>query len=343
MKSDCPSVVVVSQTGGLPQEMSDYERKRWSELQEHWAKKSQPRSLLPPKARTAMDAAGRSAREVATKAGRKITEVTPQRIKDTTELAFDSALAPAAKGAVHLLELVTDWTAELMDPEKVLAHHRARGHDVCALADLRALDLKHLDDLTRRMALRWRSVGAAEGGALGVLALVPFAGGAAAITLDVVVMQVLSTAIATRVAYAYGFDAMSPDQRHLIDRMVLRAYKEQGPKAAAVREASSAFNAGLGRQKWSQKLRDDQRLMAAVEKLMKVFARGQHVPVEKVTKFMPVVAVLAGAGTNAYVLGDVAKQATLFAQTSFLSEKYDLPMPQNLKQSPGASDGDAPA
>jgi EcsC family protein len=211
---------------------------------------------------------------------------------------------------------------------------------VSALADLRGLDLKHLDDLTRRMALRWRSIGAAEGGALGVLALVPFAGGAAAITLDVVVMQVLSTAIATRVACAYGIDAMSPDQRHLIDRMVLRADKEQGIKAATVREASSAFNTGLGRKRWSQKLRDDQRLMAAVEKLMAQFTRGQHVPVEKVTKFMPVVAVLAGAGTNAYVLGDVAKQATLYAQTSFLSDKYDLPMPPNLNQPSAPSEGE---
>jgi hypothetical protein len=317
--------------------MSHYEAKRWTELQDSWEKKSQHRSLLPPNARSAMDVAGRSVRDVATKAGRKISDVTPQRVKDTTEIAFDSALVPAAKGAVHLLELATDWTAELMDPETVLAHHRGKGHDVSSLADLRTLDLKHLDDLTHRMALRWRSIGAAEGGALGVLALVPFAGGAAAITLDVVVMQVLSTAIATRVAYAYGFDAMSPDQRHLIDRMVLRAYKEQGPKAVAVREASSAFNAGLGRKKWSQKLREDQKLMAAIEKLMQQFARGQHVPVEKVTKFVPLVAVLAGAGTNAYVLGDVAKQATLFAQTSFLSDKYDLPMPSNLSQPPGAS------
>lgn len=208
-----------------------------------------------------------------------------------------------------------------------------------SLADLRALDLNYLDEVTRRMVLRWRTTGAAEGGALGVLALVPFAGGAAAITLDVVVMQVLSTAIATRVAYAYGFDAMAPDQRHLIDRMVLRAYKEQGPKAVAVREASTAFNAGRVRTNWSKKLREDHRLMAAVEKLMQQFAHGQHIPVEKVTKFMPVIAVLAGAGTNAYVLGDVAKQATMFAQTSFLSEKYGPPMPPSLNR-PARTEGD---
>jgi hypothetical protein len=133
---------------------------------------------------------------------------------------------------------------------------------------------------------------------------------------------------------------MDPDQRHLIDRMVLRAYKEQGTKAATMLEASSAFNAGLGRKKWSQKLRDDQKLMAAVEKLMQQFTRGQHVPVEKVTKAIPLISVLAGAGTNAYVLGDVAKQATLFAQTSFLSDKYDLPMPPSLRLSHVASEDD---
>ncbi|MEV8375189.1 EcsC family protein [Kribbella sp. NPDC056861] len=294
---------------------------------------SEPSALLPPKARSAINVAGASARDVTAKAGRKISEVTPQPVKDATGATLDSALIPALKGAVHLLELVTDWTAELMDPEKVLAHHRAKGREVSTLADLQALDLKDLDEITRRIVLQWRTAGAAEGGALGVLALVPVAGGVTAITLDVVVMQVLSTAIATRVAYAYGFDAMDPDQRHLIDRMVLRAYKEQAPKTLAVREASSAFNAGLGRKNWSKKLREDHRLMAAVEKLLKQFANGQRVPVEKATKFMPVVAVVAGAGTNAYVLGDVAKQAALYAQTSLLSEKYALPMPPNLRNS----------
>lgn len=97
MKSDCPSVVVVSEPGGLPNEMSGYEHKRWTELQEHWEKKAQPNSLLPPKARSAISAAGTSARDVATKAGRKITGVTPQQVKDVTEMAFDSALVPAAE------------------------------------------------------------------------------------------------------------------------------------------------------------------------------------------------------------------------------------------------------
>jgi hypothetical protein len=94
---------------------------------------------------------------------------------------------------------VTDWTAELMDPAKVLEHHRAAGREVARLEDLKELDLEHLDGFTRTMALKWRTGGALQGGAM-----VPYAGGVAAITLDMVAMHVLSTAVATRVATLMG-------------------------------------------------------------------------------------------------------------------------------------------
>ncbi|MFG1921653.1 hypothetical protein [Cryptosporangium sp. NPDC048952] len=55
-------------------------------------------------------------------------------------------------------------------------------------------------------------------------------------------------------------------------------------------------------------------------------------PVDKVAKAMPVLAVVAGAGTNAYVLGDVAQRARRYAQTLCLAQKYDLPLPANLRQ-----------
>jgi hypothetical protein len=113
--------------------------------------------------------------------------------------------------------------------------------------------------------------------------------------------------------------------------MVVRAYRNQAPKAETAFKAGAAFNVAKDRVRWSQKLRDDHRLMAAVEKLMKQFANGRSVPVDKVAKAMPVIAVLAGAGTNAYVLGDVVHQARLYAQTLYLAEKYGLPVPKNLR------------
>ena len=47
------------------------------------------------------------------------------------------------------------------------------------------------------------------------------------------------------------------------------------------------------------------------------------------------VAVFAGAGTNAHVLGDVAKQARHYAATLFLAEKYGLELPPNLRHDAG--------
>ena len=72
------------------------------------------------------------------------------------------------------------------------------------------------------------------------------------------------------------------------------------------------------------KLRHDHRLMAAIERLMKQFAKSQHVRVDNVVRAIPLVAIAAGAGTNSFVLGDVARQATFLAETHLLAEKYGL-------------------
>ena len=68
-----------------------------------------------------------------------------------------------------------------------------------------------------------------------------------AIGVDMVAMHVLSTALATRVAYSYGFDVKDDEMRHLVDRMVLRTYRNQVPKARTAQKAGAAFHAGKGR------------------------------------------------------------------------------------------------
>jgi hypothetical protein len=312
--------------------MSPYEARRWAYLQRHWAKKAERRQLLPAKTRVALGEARDQVKNAARKAGEAVSNVTPPVVKDGIEVVTDAALVPTAKGAVHLLELVTDWTTELMDPDKVLAHHRSAGHDVAKLADLKNLDLEHLDDYTRTLALTWRTRGALQGGAMGVLAMVPVAGGIAAIGTDLVAMHVLSTALATRVAYSYGFDVKDDEMRQLVDRMVVRAYRNQVPKAQTAQKAGAAFNVGKARVRRSEKLLTDHKLLAAVDKLMQQFANGRAVPISKAAKAVPVVAVVAGAGTNAYVLGDVVHQARLYAQTLYLADKYGLPLPENLSQ-----------
>jgi hypothetical protein len=306
--------------------MSAYEARRWDDLEKHWAKKASRKELMPAKVR----AAGEKTREVAVRTGAAAVEATPESIKEFGIKAADAALVPAVEGIVHMIELVNDWAAELTDPEKVLEFHRRQGRDVMSLADLRDLDLAEVDEVVRRLVLKWRSFGAAEGAALGALAMVPVMGGAMAITADIAVMQILTTAIATRVCYAYGFDAKDPELQHIVRRMVARSFRRQLPKAKTARSANLASAAAKGRKRWSEKLRNDHRILAALEKLMKQWGRVSSVPVSTAAKGLPVVAVIASTGTNAAVMGDVAKQARLYAQTLFLAEKYDLPLPANL-------------
>ena len=194
--------------------------------------------------------------------------------------------------------------------------------------------LELLDEFTDGMTLRWRTLGAGQGAAFGALALipVPVVSSVAAISLDMIAMQALTSAIATRVCYAYGFDAADPEIKHMIERMVVRAYRNQVPKVRTVKNASSAFNAAKGRVNWSQKLREDHRLMAAVEKLLKRAGDGGRVPVKNARMGMPVISVFIGAGTNAHILGDTSKQARHYAATMFLAEKYGLELPANIRR-----------
>jgi hypothetical protein len=129
----------------------------------------------------------------------------------------------------------------------------------------------------------------------------------------------------------------------MIERMVARAYRNQTAKAGSVKSAGAAFNAARGRVNWSQKLREDHRLMAAVERLLRQVGDGGRVPVKNARMGMPVIAVFAGAATNSHVLGDTVKQARYYSATVLLAEKHGFQLPPNLQRDldSGLDDEDA--
>jgi hypothetical protein len=102
-----------------------------------------------------------------------------------------------------------------------------------------------------------------------------------------------------------------------------------------LREAARAADAIRGRVRWSDKLRADHRLLAALEKLMQQLGTdGSKVPVQRVAKAVPFVGVLIGAGMNSAILGNVAADAQRYCQTRFLCDKYGLPLPAVLATDP---------
>lgn len=315
-------------TAGKPQAPSAYELRRWDWLEAYWQRQDKRHGRLPTSLHGRMEEARERAREFEGHAEHAVEEVLPEPVKHFV----DASLGAMVESAIHLLNLVADWSAELTNPDTVLNHHRRLGREVNSLSDLGNLDLEELDEVTNRLALTSRTFGAFEGGALGLLAMVPVAGGAAAITFDLVVMQILTSAIATQVCYAYGFDATDPEHREVVSHIAGRSFAEQASKADVQRSANLAKKAVEGRRNWSNALRENHRLLEATERVMKLWKGGAHVSVAEVADFLPVISVVVGSGTNAYMLGHVAHSATHYAQTLYLAQKYYWPLPSRFQQ-----------
>ncbi|MFD8639845.1 EcsC family protein [Streptomyces zaomyceticus] len=310
--------------------MTAYEGQVWDTLNEHWERRGNRRGL-PDWASAALGRTG----EVSGNAVRRVKDAVPEAVARPIRRAggavADTAMRPALAGAAALLEMVNDWAMELNNPRNVEELARRNGLDIGGFSELRQQDLQVCDRLLTRNTLKWRTAGAFEGGAMGLLAMVPVAGIPAALTADILVIQVLSTSIAARIAYSYGYDAKDPAEQEFIARLVQRSFMAQAAKAKPLRDTARAAEAIKGRVNWSQKLRQDHRLLASLEKLMQQLGpAGSRVPVKNVAKVVPFVGVLVGAGMNAAVLGRVATDAQRYCQTRFLCDKYGLPLPAAL-------------
>ncbi|MFE3200863.1 EcsC family protein [Embleya sp. NPDC059237] len=310
--------------------MSAYEGQVWEVLNEHWQHRNNRRGL-PNWANTALSRTG----EVTGNAVGRVRGAVPRAVKEPIRRAGDAVAAKAARptieAAIGLLDLVNDWALDLNDPTSVETLARRRGVELDSFTELRQHDLKVCDRLLTRNTLKWRTAGMLEGATMGALALVPVAGIPIALTADIAIIQVLSASIAARIAYSYGYDAKDPAEQEFIQRLVRRSFMAQAAKAEPLRETSLAYNAIKGRVRWSEKLRTDHGLLAALEKLLQQLGpAGTRVPVKDVAKVVPVVGVVIGAGVNATVLGRVAADTQRYCQTRFLCDKYGLPLPEAL-------------
>ncbi|MEU2117124.1 EcsC family protein [Streptomyces sp. NPDC016459] len=327
----------------VPPSMSPYEEHVWKALNEYWERRNNRRGL-PNWANNALSRTG----EVAGNAGRRVKDAVPEGVKEPMRRAggalADAALRPAVAGAVALLELVNDAALELNDPKTVEKIARKKGLEIDNFAELREQDLKVCDRLLTRNTMKWRATGALEGGAMGALAMVPVAGIPAAMTADILVIQVLSASIATRIAYSYGYDAKDPDEQLFIQRLVRRSFMAQATKVEPLHKTAQAAQALHGRVNWSAKLRSDHQLAAALEKLLQHLSpAGSKVSVKSVAKVVPFVGVIVSAGLNSAVLGRVASEAQKYCQTRFLCDKYGLPLPAALSADPDEdAEDDAP-
>lgn len=310
-------------------DMPRYERELWGTELAYWAGRADARGTPRWLAEGTKKVAG-----AAVKGGKAVANALPEPVREAAGTAADATidvvLRPSITAALRVLELANDWAVELQDPARVVELAQRHHPAVTSLADVRGLAVKDCDRLLTRHTLKWRTAGMVEGAAMGALALVPIAGMPLAIAADTLVIDLLTVSVATRVAYSYGFDAKDPSEREFIAAVIRTALGNQLTKAAPLNAASRAHQAAWKRQRWSSKLREDQRLIAALEKFMATWYKNGKVPVAHVGKALGVLAVLVGAGANAYTLGRVAEHTRHYCRTRRLCEDFGLPLPPTL-------------
>ena len=310
--------------------MSAYERRMWEALNDHWQRRDNRRGL-PNWAGITLERTGEATRSAVGRAVNAVPEAVKQPIRLAGDAVASAAVRPVVEAAIGILELVNAWVVELNDPKNVEKLARKRGLDIDSFTQLRQQELEVCDRLLTRNSLKWRTFGALEGGAMGLLATIPVAGTLGAIGLDVIIVQALSLSIASRIAYSYGYDARDPAEQEFVERLVRRSFMAQAAKVKPLHQTARAASAVKDRVNWSAKLRTDHRLLEALEKLMRqASTTGTKVAVKDVAKALPYVGIVVGAGTNAVILGNLAADAQRYCQTRFLCDKYGLPLPAAL-------------
>ncbi|ABS05833.1 EcsC family protein [Kineococcus radiotolerans] len=312
-----------------PAPLSAYERREWLALQAHWDQRRHRRPAWQIGAKLAhgtQRVAAAAAKGVPDAVRRPVAQLTGTIATTVT----DRAAAPLLGQVTHLLELANEWMLDLNNPAGVQRLIEDRGLQVASFRDLHQLDLQVVDSLNHGLTAKAGTMGAAEGAAMGALSLVPF-GPVAAIPMDLLLVQALTTSVATRIAYGYGFDAGADSERVFITHLLRRSFIEQASKAVPMRDAAQAYWAIDGRKKWSAKLLSDHRLLAAMKTAAEQLGpKSATVSVSQVSKFVPVVGMALSAGGSAAVMTQVAKDARRFCRTRFLCEKYGLPLPASL-------------
>ncbi|WP_426567988.1 EcsC family protein [Streptomyces canus] len=222
-----------------------------------------------------------------------------------------------------------------LSPERVVALHKKRGHDVESLPDLRRLDLKQIDAVHGRAASWYYPAAAALSGAGaglaisgGQLAIAASAGAAAApsggaiagaFAADTAAVLGLASRAVGHVSLFYGYDPEQPAEK-LFAMSVVNAGSASSATAknAAMADISKLTQALFKGKTW-EVLND-----AVVTKVAKKFAEafGFRLTKKGLGKVVPAVGIVVGSTLNWATLEGIIDAAEMAYRRRFLLEKY---------------------
>lgn len=222
-----------------------------------------------------------------------------------------------------------------LSPNRVVARHQKRGHDVRSLFELRHLDLEQIDAVRGRGASLYYPITAAASGAAaglvisgGELAISITAGAAAApsgaaiasaFVGDAAFVLGLASRYVGRVSLFYGYDPEEPGEKLFVLSVVNAGTAvSAGAKNAAMADVSRLTQALFRRKTWEIL---DKSLVAQVSQQ---FAKRFSIRLTKQSlgKVVPAAGIALGGAFNWATLESIVDAADIAYRRRFLLEKY---------------------
>lgn len=305
-------------------DMTPYDRRAWEELG-RWREarlSAHQRHLVPDPVRRRTGQLGATARQ-----------------KFEGIPGADQFVETFRKSLDGLLGLVSKTAEASLRRSSVVQAYAKRGHPVDALEQIRALELRDVDNVKPRLGLRYTTASTAEGAAAG-LALAGgeiLAGGGAifgagaggAPGVGVVVGTMAADAVAVLAAMVratahtaayYGYDTELPEEQLFAAGVLSFGLAQQAGKAAAYIELNKLVQ-GLARKATWEQLNKN----AAARIVRVVYERlGVTLSRNKLGQAVPLLGIALGAGANAKLLSRLTDDADRLYRERFLREKYGL-------------------
>lgn len=330
-------------------EISEYEALAWRDLQQVRAR---------PISRAMREAGNQASRGVKS-ASRRLSAAVEEHPRLHGVVTRGGELASKGAGAVSsgarraaevIPDDVADWSGEAvgsirktvgrvfragLSPNRIVASHRAHGHDVQKLVDLRTLGLEQIDAVRGR-GTRWYypAIAAASGAGAafvisgGQLTTVASAGAAAAPSGAAVAGAVVGDAalvlgIASRsvghIGLLYGYDPEEPTEKlFLLSIVNAGTAMSSSAKSAAFSDISQLTQALMRGKTWE--VLDK----TVISKVSRAFAAKFSVRLTKqgLGKFIPAAGIIIGSTLNWASLESIVDSADIAYRRRFLLEKH---------------------
>ncbi|MER5480834.1 EcsC family protein [Streptomyces sp. NPDC002734] len=321
--------------------LSAYEQKEWDRLQRRKedALGKQTRQLIPQQARERLAALGEKAKNV------------PGADKVTA--AYNGAARGVGKA-------VGDTASRTVSKKRVIAQYQRAGHEITELDEIRSLDLRVVDAVTKQNLVRYghalsaaatglTSGAVVTGGELlagagsvagaGVAAAPGIGTVAGAMAADATLMLGLSTRTVSSTALCYGYDPRDPEEEVFVMSVIaLGLSVGTSAKVAAYSELSQLTQMLVRNVPWTKL--NEKVLVKIAQRFAEKF--GHHLVKRKLGQFVPVAGMIVGASLSYKLIDEIAVAARDAYRERFLVEKSggDLTIDLDFDPARDAEDDD---